>query len=72
MATIFKAYIFDCVSCRITNASSLVTEVSIEEILVFPFACEIHHRWILPKFDSFACASHETTFDNINKCFAKF
>ena len=39
---IFKAYIFGCVSIRalklLTQLSSLVTEASSQEILVFPFA----------------------------------
>ena len=42
---------------------SLATKISAEEILVFPFPCEICHRLIFSKFDSFACASHGTTFD---------
>ena len=47
MARIFEAYIYvyhwlcNCQSYRITNASSLATEVSTGEILVFPFVCEI-------------------------------
>ena len=61
MARIFKAYMFGCVSVRflelLYNASSLATKVSTEEILVFPFACEICHRSIFLKFDLFACAS---------------
>ena len=42
-----------CQSCRIMNVSSLGTEVSKEEIMVFPIVCKIFHRSIFFKFDSF-------------------
>ena len=52
---------------------SLATELSTEEILVFPFACDIHHRSIFSKFDSFACGSCGTIFDTyINKHLKSF
>ena len=44
--------------------------LSIDDILVFPFAYEICLRLIFLKFDSFACASHGTIFD-IELCFEK-
>ena len=40
---------------------------------MFPFACEIYHRSIFSKLDSFACASHGIIFDiYVNKDFEKF
>ena len=66
-AKIFEAYMYlwlcQCHNLRITNASSLAIEVSTEEVLVVLFACEIHHRLIFPKFDSFTSESHGTIFD---------
>ena len=29
----------------------------------FSFACEVHHRSIISKFDSFACEFHGTIYD---------
>ena len=72
-ARIFKAqlYLWLCYyqSCRITDTSSLATEVSTEEILVFQFAHEIRHRPIFSMFDSIPCGLHGTI---LNKHCEKF
>ena len=55
------------------NTSALPIKVSTEEALVVLFACEICHRSICSKFDSFPCGSHGTIFDiRINKHFEQF
>ena len=52
---------------------SLATKVSTEEILVFPFACEICHRSIFSKFDLFACEFYGIIYDMyVDKNFKQF
>ena len=67
MVIIFKAYIFGSVSVRvleILNISSLATEVSSKEILLFLFACDIHHILISQNLIHLLVAtSHGTIFD---------
>ena len=63
MSIIFKL-MCQCLQCRITKASALVTEVSTDEMLVFLFACEIRYR---SKFELFACAFHGTIFATYNQ-----
>ena len=41
----------------------MAIEVSTQEVLAVLFACEIRHRSIFSKFDSFACESRGTIFD---------
>ena len=63
MARIFEAYTFVCVNVRTLELLTGSTKVSTEEILVFPFACEICQRSIFSKFDAFACEFYGTICD---------
>ena len=52
-------YLWLC-CCRITNTSSLSTEISSRRNYGVPFACEIYHSLILSKF---TYAFYRTMFD---------